>query len=122
MAATARVTQLPISEAEWQSRVIDYAKLRGWLVHHTRPARTEKGWRTALEGDAGFPDLVLARRGQVLFVELKKDGESLRANQRDWLNALMGPRLVFEKDLDDGRHAIYVWRPAQWDLVQRILA
>ena len=29
----------PITEAEFQQQVIQLAKLRGWLVHHTRPAR-----------------------------------------------------------------------------------
>ena len=57
-----------ITESEFQRQVIQLAKLRGWLVHHTRPARIKvqgvETYRTPIAGHAGFPDLVLARRGR----------------------------------------------------------
>ena len=51
-----------MTESEFQSQVIEIAKYRGWKVMHQRPAMIRTGrWVTAIEGDAGFPDLVLAR-------------------------------------------------------------
>mgnify|MGYP001607744474 FL=1 len=43
----------------------------GWRVHHDRPAFTGRGWRTALQGDAGFPDLLLLRNGRIAAWECK---------------------------------------------------
>jgi hypothetical protein len=60
-----------LGETPFQATVIDYAKLRGWFVCHQRPARTATGWRTAVQGHEGFPDLVLARNGVVILAELK---------------------------------------------------
>ena len=47
-----------MNEAQFTARVIDTARPYGWLVTHFRPAKTEKGWRTPLQGDSGFVDLV----------------------------------------------------------------
>ncbi len=33
-----------VSEADFQAEVVRRAELHGWLVHHARPARTERGW------------------------------------------------------------------------------
>lgn len=87
-------------EADFQRQVIDLAHLHGWLVAHFRPANTANGWRTAVEADgAGFPDLVLARGGSVLFWELKADrgGEPSPA-QRAWLAVLPSARVMRPND------------------------
>src|SRR5262245_42102129 len=42
-------------------QILQLARLWGWASYHQRPARTARGWRTALSGCAGFPDLVLVR-------------------------------------------------------------
>lgn len=98
------------TEAEFQKAVIEYAQMRGWRVAHFRPARTEKGWRTAVTGDGvGFPDLVLVRR-RVIFAELKSDTGCVSVAQADWINALH----------DAGQEA-YVWRPKDWDQIERTL-
>ena len=93
-----------MDERDLQNTVIDMAKLRGWLVNHQRPARTDKGWRTAVEGHAGFPDLVLVRPARhelvtsnssnfrpprLLFVELKAKRGRLTDGQRQWMEALV---------------------------------
>lgn len=97
------VTPLPLtlSEASFQNTVIEYAHLRGWLVHHSRAARTGKGWRTAIQGDAGLPDLVLARNGKVVLAELKRTGGRATDAQRAWLEA------------SDG----HLWSPQHWGLI-----
>jgi hypothetical protein len=54
-----------VSEASFLSAVVDYARLKGWRVHHQRPAYERGRYRSAIQGDSGFPDLVLARRGRI---------------------------------------------------------
>ena len=97
------MTALRVSEADWTRTVTDIATLYGWIWAHFRPAQTAKGWRTPMSGHTGFPDLVLARDGDVLLVELKQDGKYPRPDQRLWL-AHLGP------------HGC-VWRPADLDTV-----
>ena len=91
-----------ISEAQFQHRVIGAARVYGWRVNHQRPALTRSGrWSTATQGDIGFPDLVLARGGQVLIVELKTNRGRVSPEQRKWLTEL--------GDL------ARLWRPRDWD-------
>jgi hypothetical protein len=101
----------PISEADFQKQVIDLAHVRGWRVAHFRPARvTVKGketYRTAMAGDIGFPDLVLARRGCVLHVELKREDGKLSADQEKWSQAIGATS--------------YLWRPSDWKHIEAIL-
>ena len=78
-------------ESDFQNWVIEYAHdQQGWMVAHFRPAETGKGWRTLMQGDVGFPDLVLARNGVVLLVELKSDrrGAVLTEMQEAWAKAI----------------------------------
>ena len=82
------VSAAPMTEREFQDAVVDMAKLLGWHVHHTRPARTEKGWRTPIQGHAGFPDLVLMRPPDLMFVELKVRPNKLTKAQREWVGGL----------------------------------
>ena len=61
-----------MTERDLQDAVMEMAKLLGWRCVHFRPARTLHGeWRTAIEGHAGFPDLVLLRPPRLVFAELK---------------------------------------------------
>lgn len=96
-----------MTEDEWASWVIGYASWHGWLCAHFRPAKTAKGWRTPVSGDVGSPDLLLARHGRVLNVELKTDRGRVRPEQQAWLDAL-------------GAHG-QVWRPRDRALVQACL-
>lgn len=91
-----------MTEAQLQEAIIDLARLRGWLIHHDRPARLANGeWRTPIQGDHGFPDLVLVRGGRVLFREIKAAKGFLSQEQERWRWAL-----------DDDDYA--VWRPEDW--------
>lgn len=105
-----------MSEDEFQQQVIELARLGGWRVVHFRPARIVRDgktyWRTPVQGDNGFPDLVLARRGLRIFAELKTDTGTVTADQQDWLDQL-GP--------NDERTLVTVWRPRDWDRIQRTL-
>lgn len=94
------------TEAEFQAAVIDLARLRGWLVMHTRPARTAKGWATPIQGDKGYPDLTLARHKRVVFLELKSQKGRVSADQKHWLEELPDANL---------------FRPSDWDEIERLL-
>lgn len=108
-------------EEPFQKLIIDLAHTLGWLVHHARPAPTRRRdargrekWVTPIQGDPGFPDLVLARRGRVIIAELKRRGQSPTAKQRAWLE-----QLGLEKGIPDVE--LYVWRPADWLNIGKIL-
>lgn len=112
--ARARELQLrSVTEAQWQEQVVEYAHLRGWRVAHFRAAQTAKGRHmTAVAYDgAGFPDLVLARNGKVLFAELKRETGRVSVAQQAWIDELTGVATVH----------VYVWRPSDWDAVEAAL-
>jgi hypothetical protein len=76
-----------VTEADFQKVVIDLAHIFGWKVAHFRPAKTSKGWRTPVAADgAGFPDLVMARGGDLIAVELKVGKNRTTRQQDDWLD------------------------------------
>ena len=98
-------------EKDWQSQVIDLARLLGWRVAHFRPAQTSKGWRTAVAADgAGFPDLVLVR-DRTIFAELKREKGPLKADQVEWLRGLRAA------DAET-----YLLRPRHFDAIAHVLA
>lgn len=102
------MTAAKLTEAQWQKRVVEIATLHGWRWCHLRPAQVRNGrWATPQGGHPGFPDLVLARAGEVIVAELKTDTGRMRPGQPEWLEQL-GPH---------GR----LWRPAQWDDVHNEL-
>ena len=104
------MSRLPVTEADLQSAVIVAAQYRGWLVAHSRPALSVSGWRTPVQGNAGFPDLVLARAGVVFVWELKGPRGKPAPEQLVWLDQLAGgvtdARVVGPDDLDDALRAL----------------
>ena len=124
-------TMTPRTEQQLLDATIDLAMHCAWAVHHDRPARRAgHGWATAIQGHAGFPDLVLARRGVVLFRELKGYQASgrlgrLNEEQRDWAKQLdedwpkvrgAQGRSVLIPPLRAGL-LFDVWTPDDWDTV-----
>jgi hypothetical protein len=100
-----------ISEADFMRQVTDLAEILGWQWAHFRPAETSKGWRTPVSGPLGkgFPDLVLVKGTRLIFAELKRDGGKLTLDQLDVLAAFADAAET------------YVWRPADFDKIQRAL-
>ena len=95
-----------MNEKDFQQQVISIAKMYGWKVQHTRAVQMASGrWATPIQGEAGFPDLVLVKsnhdgRGGVIFAELKTDLGRVQDHQKAWIAALDGAGAEW-----------YVWRP-----------
>jgi len=89
-----------MTEAQLQQLIIDYARLRGWLVTHNRKSTITRRdgstvHATALTGDPGAPDLLLMRNGRHAHLELKSDKGQVKDDQLVWLNQAIGhPRLT----------------------------
>ncbi|MGH2878933.1 MAG: VRR-NUC domain-containing protein [Solirubrobacteraceae bacterium] len=96
------VQALKQTEKQFQTAVVEYAELNGWLVYHTYDSR---------RSNPGFPDLVMARGYRLVFAELKSEkGRESRA-QTEWLDAL-------------GRATpeVWLWRPSDWPEIEGVLA
>jgi hypothetical protein len=93
-----------MSERAMQDQLTYELRRFGYLVHHTRPATNRRGrWSTPLQGVPGFPDLIVARAGRVLYLELKSARGRLSADQERWRDTLQAAgqdwRLVRPADL-----------------------
>lgn len=104
-----------MTEREFQREVIRYARSRGWMVAHfgnsVKIVRQGSTYKTIPDPDAaGFPDLVMARRGRLVFAELKAKGKKPTEKQRAWLDVLESPN-----------HEVYVWQPDAMVEIERIL-
>lgn len=104
-----------ISEREWQNQVIQLAKLYKWKIHAERPARTKHGWKTPIQGDPGFPDLVLVKQfgdqAVLIIAELKTEKGKISPQQRKWSDLLYLVQGV----------TMAIWRPSDFDEVRGIL-
>lgn len=95
-----------MKEDELLANVLVIAKVKGWHAYHVRNAKAG-----VVQGDTGFPDLVLVRR-KLLFVELKTELGDIRPEQvmwAEWLKAV--------------GHTVRYWRPSDWmdGIVERAL-
>ena len=90
------------SERVFQAKVIQIAKMNGWMVFHARRSQGIDGkWYTAVQGDVGFPDLVMAHRSRgVIYAELKAPQGRVEPMQKQWIETL-----------DLAGAEAYVWYP-----------
>ena len=93
---------LRLSEKDFQQRIIDRARALGWLVYHTHNSR---------RSTEGFPDLVLARKGRLIFAEVKAEKGRLSEAQMEWVYRLKAA-------VDEA----YVWRPSDLAVIEKLLA
>ena len=103
--------KLNISEADFSRLVEDLLNTFGWQWCHFRPAKTDKGWRTALSGHQGFPDYIAVEGNRLLFIELKSEKGKVSKAQLEWLEALRKATLE-----------VYVWKPSDYEKVLDILS
>ncbi len=92
-----------VTEKEFQTQVLQLARLNGWQTYHTFDSR-----RSA----PGFPDLLLVRPPRCLFVELKATAGRLRPAQVEWLDELAEVERAPEA---------YLWRPGDFGDIQSTL-
>lgn len=95
-----------MTESELQGTIIRMAQERGWLVHSasqgSRAGGAVKGTQRNRTGN-GFPDLVLARDTEYLFLELKTQDGKVGEDQVKWMLALPKYEVIRPSDLARGR-------------------
>lgn len=70
----------PCSEAHFQQQLTQLAGFYGWtLRYHTHDSR---------RSNPGWPDLVLCRPPEILFLEVKTAKGRVRPEQQEWIAAL----------------------------------
>ena len=109
----ARAMTIPITEADFQRQVTDLATRLGWSWLHVERMGNEQGrWRTPVSGPlgTGWPDLVLIRRGSLIFAELKAQRGQLTEPQKAVQRVL------------DAVHPYYVWRPSDFNQIVEVLS
>jgi hypothetical protein len=119
------VSVLPQSERDFQTAVIQYARLQGWLVAHFHDSRRQVADRLVGDADAkGFPDLVMTREGFLIFAELKTEKGRVSPAQRQWLDALQLPAwwLHGRSGYPPALLRVVVWRPSDWPAIEAELS
>ena len=82
--------------------VKEAAETCGWMFYHTYNSH---------RSSPGFPDLVMVRPPDIIFVELKAEKGRVTQDQEEWGWALMGcPGVEY-----------YLWRPSDWDELVEVL-
>ncbi len=94
-----------MTETELQGTIVKMAEGLGWCVKPHDKANTGNGNQRAHRNRTanGFPDLVLARDGEVLFLELKTETGRLTTEQAGWQLALPHCETIRPSDLARGR-------------------
>lgn len=91
--------------------VIELCRELGWLVVHFRPARTEKGWVTPVQGDGkGWPDICALKGGRIVVAELKAGRGKTTPEQEMWLDAWR-----------TAGAEVYVWRTGDEEAIAEVL-
>jgi hypothetical protein len=89
----------PMTENDLKQAVLLLAYRQGWKVYHVPQATMRNG------GGAGYPDLTLARDGEVRWIELKAEKGTLDPRQAEWIAILPHSYVVRPSDWWSGRVA-----------------
>lgn len=106
-----------MDETTFLNDVRELAKKRRWSEYHAH--RSDRS-------TPGFPDLVLARRGRIIFAELKTVTGRWGDRQREWLAALAGDdpsdwHFDRQYTAHHGRLVVACWTPLSWDRICEVL-
>ena len=104
-----RMMARAMTEDELLAGITEAATFLGWRWYHVRRSDSIS------MGHMGFPDLVLARAGRVLFLELKTETGKASADQHAWLEALAGG------NAEHDRRTVQLVRPADYDRILELL-
>ena len=92
------------TESQFRQAIVDLAEWSGWRCYAVR----RSDGILLNETGRGYPDLTLAREGQLVIPELKVGKNRLQPDQVAWAEAL--PESVHR-----------VWRPDDWDEIETLL-
>jgi hypothetical protein len=92
---------MKLTHKQFQQQVIDLARLMGWRHYFT--------WRSRFS-PAGFPDLVLCKPPELVFLELKIKPDKLSPDQAAWLD-----------DLRACGHVAVCCYPEDWKIIAGII-
>lgn len=87
----------PMTENELKQHIVTMARKQGWNVYHVPQTTMRNG------GGRGYPDLTLARDGEVQWMELKQEDGKLTSEQAGWQLALPRCEVIRPSDLARGR-------------------
>jgi hypothetical protein len=111
-----RTNLLIADESELQGQVIAMAEDRGWLVKPSsqgskQGGRPQRAMRNKTAN--GFPDLTMAKNGNVLFLECKMDRGDMSPAQLRWSAHVPNHYVIRPADLADGRmqRILEAWEP-----------
>ena len=96
------------SETDFQTWLVDLARVTGWLAYHTLHSKGS---------ESGFPDWLLAKPGHLIFLELKAEKGVLTIDQADWINTLV----PHDKDHSETKVQAFVVRPHNRDFLEQLL-
>jgi hypothetical protein len=105
-----------VTEAEFTDTVLRWAKVYRWRRFHVRG-----NTRRLIQGDVGFVDLVLVRKGCLIFAELKVGKNKPAPEQEAWLAALRECKYDPMEDVATPIQ-VYVWYPQMFPAILEILA
>lgn len=92
-----------MDEKTFRHAVQDLLNTRGWRWTYVPDSRQVQGY-------PGIPDLIAVRDCRLLFIELKTEQGRVRSEQRKWLI-----------DLALTPAEVHLWKPSEWDLIERML-
>jgi len=108
-----------MTEQQFTNELLKWAKAYKWRTFHVR--NSGYAGNTYVQGDRGFPDLVLLRPPRLVVAELKVGkagtlkGEPT-SDQAVWLDALA------EVGVTEFPIETYVWRPDMWSEILVVLS
>jgi hypothetical protein len=98
------------TEAQFQGYVIQLAEVYGWDVAHFAKCPGKNYTPAVGNIGRGFPDLLLVRDTEAMFVELKTNEGKVQPHQRE-----------VHRKLQIAGFRVEVWRPMDRDVLEKVL-
>ncbi len=108
-----------MTEQSFTTELLKWAKTYGWRCFHVR--NSGHAGMTAVQGDKGFPDLVLVKPPRLIFAELKIGKKKPTPEQQAWLDAL-AENSGDVYGMPSNAVETFVWRPEDWSSILAVLS